>query len=306
MQVLSAEEIIKSITTRNIEPWEQTYLAHYSSYWDGISKDPRVLLIPVDDHLVHRGDGVFEAFRTIKNKFYLLENHLERLRISAEAIGLKVPWTNIEFVELLTHLSQAANESELIFRLFVSRGSGSFTTNPYDCPRSHLTVVACRFKAIPLEKYQNGVSLGRSIHLQKPEPYSSIKSCNYLPNVLMKKEAVDRNIDFVVSFNAKNFLAESSTENVMILADSNVILYPPFGTILKGTTLQRSLELAKSHLQLPSRQTDITEEMLLNAKEVFLVGTTLDLLPVARYEGRTFKVGPVGQALRQLILDDQS
>ncbi len=305
IEVLSPNEILQRLARRPLYPWEGNYLAHYSSYWDGILTDPRLLLMPVDDHMVHRGDGVFEAFRTIENKFYLLSQHLERLRLSAKAIGLEVPWTDSELRVLLQKLAEAAAEPNLLFRLFVSRGNGGFTTNPYECPRPHLTAVACRYKSFPKDKYQTGAIIGRSAYLQKPEPYSGIKSCNYLPNVLMKKEAVDRKLDFVVAFNDQGHLTESSTENIFLLSAHGALLHPRFGTILKGTTLFRCLQLAQEKLQLPVRETQITETMLLNAREVFMAGTTLDVLPVTKYENTIYDLGPVGQKLTQLIIQDQ-
>lgn len=305
MPIKTTEEILKSLSSRPLHPWEKNYLAHYSSYWQGIVTDPRLLLIPVDDHLVHRGDGVFEAFRTIENNFYLLNEHLERLRFSAQSVGLPVPWSNDDIKAILFQLRDLAKESHLMFRLFVSRGSGGFTTNPYECPQSHLTIVACQFKPMAAEKYQTGVAIGRSALLQKPEPFAGIKSCNYLPNVLMKKEAVDRKLDFVVAFTEKDFLTESSTENIFLLSDKNELLHPRYGSILRGTTLRRCLDLAQSKLNLKVIETEITEAMLLSAKEVFMAGTTLDILPVSRYEQHAYPVGPVGAALRELILDDQ-
>lgn len=306
LEILTSPEILNKLIQRPFHPWELNYLAHYSSYWDGISTDPRILLIPVDDHLVHRGDGVFEAFRLINNSFYLLEQHLTRLRHSAEAIGLYVPWSDSELKQLIEKLAITAGESHLIFRLFVSRGCGGFTTNPYESPAPQLTLIACRFKPMDQEKYQNGALIGRSKYLQKPEPYATIKSCNYLPNVLMKKEAIDRKLDFVVAFNNQSYLTESSTENIFILNHQNELLHPHFGSILKGTTLVRCLELAKLKLNIQNRESNITEQDLLEAKEVFMAGTTLDILPVSQYETKTYEVGPIGQTLNQLIQQDQS
>ncbi len=301
----SSSDLIRELSERPLQTWEHNYLAHYSSYWDGIVNDPRLMLIPVDDHMVHRGDGVFEAFRAIENQVYLLDQHLERLRLSAQSIALEVPWSDGDIKKLIDGLIKAAGEPNLIFRFYVSRGSGSFSTNPYECPQPHLTVVACRFKSMPQEKYQIGVQIGRSKYLQKPEPFAGIKSCNYLPNVLMKKEAVDRNLDFVVAYTDKNLLAESSTENIFLLSDTNELLHPRYGSILKGTTLVRTLQLAKAKMGLTAHEAEITEELLLKSKEVFMAGTTLDVLPVSRYEDCRFVGGQVGQKLCSLILNDQ-
>jgi branched-chain amino acid aminotransferase len=305
LQTLQSSEILHQLLKRPLKTGEESYLAHYSTYWNAILTDPRLLLIPVDDHMVHRGDGVFEALRLINNKFYLLPQHLERLRVSADAIGLKIPWSDTEITQLLAELAKVSKEPNLIFRLFVSRGSGSFSANPYDCPQPHLTAVACRFKPISAEKYQAGVKIGRSVFLQKQEPYCRIKSCNYLPNVLMKKESVDRKLDFVVSFSAKGFLAESSTENIFILSKNKELLYPQLNNILKGTTLERVLRLAKEKLQIENHERALTESDLINAREVFMIGTTLDILPVTSYENHPFILNEVGAQLLALIRDDQ-
>lgn len=305
LSIKSPEELFNELKSRPIQNWESQYLAHYSSYWDGIITDPRFLLIPLDDHMVHRGDGVFEAFRSIKNNLYLLQEHLNRLKYSAQSINLQMSWTDLELKTLIHKLAEVANEPDLIFRLFVSRGSGSFGPNPYESPKSHLHVVACRFKPWPQEKYINGVTIGRSKMLQKPFPFLTIKSCNYLSNVLLKKEAVDRKLDFVVSYNENSYLTESSTENIFILNQKNELIHPPFDMILKGTTLCRCLELAHEKLHLKYRAQPITEDDLLNAKEVFVIGTTLDILPVSRYENKHYDLGPIAPILLKLMREDQ-
>lgn len=40
---------------------KQQYLAMYSSVYGGITTDPAAMVIPMDDHIVHRGHGVFDT-----------------------------------------------------------------------------------------------------------------------------------------------------------------------------------------------------------------------------------------------------
>lgn len=305
IEIRSTEQILGELQNRALFPWEGTYHAHFSTYWQGIVTDPRLLLLPVDDHMVHRGDGVFEALRLIENNIYLLSPHLQRLRRSAKMISLDIPWSDEEIEAILRKLSEVSGPPNLMFRLFVSRGRGGFTTNPYECPQSHLIIVACGFKPLPPEKYHQGVRIGRSQIRQKPEPFASIKSCNYLPNVLMKKEAVDRNLDFVIAYNERSELTESSTENILIYSKDGKLLHPRFETILRGTTLARSLELAKTHLGTEVQERTLYEKDLLEAQEVFMIGTTLDVLPVRQYEQTSFSMGPMGQSLIRLLKSDQ-
>lgn len=40
---------------------KQPYPAMYSSVYGGIILDPALMVIPIDDHMVHRGHGVFDT-----------------------------------------------------------------------------------------------------------------------------------------------------------------------------------------------------------------------------------------------------
>lgn len=52
------------------------------------------------------------------------------------------------------------------------------------------------------------------------------KTCNYLPNVMMKKEALDRKLDFTIGFDDSNNVAESSTENIIIVNSAGYLVKP--------------------------------------------------------------------------------
>ena len=63
----------------------------YSSQWRGFVTDPALMMVPIDDHLVHRGDGVFDVMRCVDGKIYQMEAHLQRLERSARSISLRLP-----------------------------------------------------------------------------------------------------------------------------------------------------------------------------------------------------------------------
>ena len=53
------------------KPFHSRYLAMYSSVYDAITTDPVLMTVPIDDHMVHRGDGVFETLKTVNGRFQL-------------------------------------------------------------------------------------------------------------------------------------------------------------------------------------------------------------------------------------------
>ena len=292
-------------------PSRQGYLCMYSTWLGGIVKDPNLMMVPVDDHLVHRGDGVFEAIKSTPHGIYALEPHLDRLFVSADKIGLKIPHSRKEMSEICVETVKASGSKDVLLRLYVSRGPGGFTTNPYECIASQMYLVITPFKPYPAAKYESGVTAKISRIAVKEGFFANVKSCNYLPNVLMKKESVDAGVDYTVSVDEKGNLAEGSTENFGIVSAEGELLIPNFDRILKGITATRAMQLAEklvaSDRVRAVKNAHITREAAMKAKEAFFLGTTLDCLPVTTFEGKPVadgKVGPVCKELLALIRED--
>lgn len=291
-------------------PENTQYLAMYSSLWQGVVTDPQLMVLPIDDHIVHRGDGVFEAIKVMQGRPYLLDAHLDRLEKSAQLISLPMPFEREQVKAIISDLCELTQTPDLMLRLYVSRGPGGFSTNPYECPQSALYLVATRFNAFAAEKYEQGVRIGRSEYRPKDAFFARIKSCNYLLNVLMKKESVDRNLDFTVGYSVEGFLTESSTENIVVLDREGCLCRPRLHQILRGTTMMRLFEMAEEFVGQEIagvQERDLTEQDILEAREVMMVGTTLDVLPVVQYEGQNIgsgKVGPVAQKLLARLQKD--
>jgi branched-chain amino acid aminotransferase len=302
--MLSFDEVIDRLI-RQKAPYSANYLAMYSSWYNGIIRDPALMMVPIDDHLVHRGDGIFEAIRCSDGKVYDLEQHLDRLERSAKVISLLLPVHRSQLVEAILATIRAANAPDCLIRLFISRGPGGFTTNPYECVASQLYIVVTEFHEPPPEKYEKGVTL-KSSHIPIKESYfANVKSCNYLPNVLMKKEAEDAGVDFTVSIDEKGLLGEGSTENIGIITEQGEFLVPRFERILRGTTLARVMGLAQALVSEGKLarvgEGEITPEQAYGAPEVMMFGTTFGVLPVVNYDGRTIGEGKPGRYFKQFL-----
>jgi branched-chain amino acid aminotransferase len=310
LKVLSSTEALEILKAKNYGT-QKSYLAMYSTWYGGIVKDPGLMIVPVDDHLVHRGDGVFEAMKVVDGKIFLMTPHLDRLEASAKEISLSLPCSRAELEEIIKKTTLATGVQNALLRLYLARGPGGFTTNPYDSVGPQIYLIVTELKYMPAEKYEQGASIGKSAIPPKEPWLARIKTCNYLPNVLMKKESVDRKLDFTVSFDNQGYLTESSTENIVIVDKNGNLLRPKLHQILKGTTMIRSFDLAQSLLSQGTVKSigekDIHENDVINAREVMMIGTTLDVLPVTTYEGKAIgngQVGAVAKALLQILRED--
>lgn len=292
-------------------PYQDDYFAMYSSIYDAITTDPLLMTVPVDDHLVHRGDGVFETFKCVKGRIYNMPAHLARLSRSAASLHHGLPLDSEAIATVVIETIQAGGRADCLIRLFVSRGPGSFGVSPYDCPASQLYLVAARLKRPFMELHPEGARVITSSIPAKEPFFAGVKNCNYLPNVLMKKEAVDAGVDFVAAFDRHGLLAEGATENLGIVTHDRRLLFPKLGGILRGTTMMRVVDFARELVTDGALAevafADISPEMMAEAAEVLVAGTTTDVTAVCEFDGHPVadgKPGNVGRKLGALLVDD--
>lgn len=270
-----------------------------------ICKDPKLMLIPLDDHLVHRGDGIFETVKYLDRKLYLLDQHMERMKKSAEGIKLLPPCNWDEVRELILDTARAGGEDNGLVRILLGRGPGGFGIDPIECPSSSLYVVAYRFAPKPPEFYSKGTTACRAKIPAKQDWLARIKSVNYLPNALMRLDAIEKGCDYPLCFDEQGFLAEGAIENVGLLDHSGTLVIPELKNALAGTTLLRALDLIKGDPPIMFRP--VRENELFEARELMTFGTTGDCVSIVRYEGRPIhdaRPGPVAARIRKLLQED--
>ncbi len=281
----------------------KTYFSFFSTFDGATTVDPKQMMIPIDDHGFHRGDGVFEAVKWIGKKIWLLDPHLDRLQTSCHRIGLAIPMARAALVEKIENLVSMANQHKGLIRIFVTRGPGSFGVSPYESTGPQMYIVTTELKEWTPERVQKGASIMRSSLIAKKGLFAQVKSLNYLPNVLMKKEAIDAGFDFSFGVSESGDVLESSTENLGFIKGRKLIT-PLFDSTLRGTSLIRLTELLPSRTDLIWEPRTFSLEELLQADSIFLVGTTIDVLPVTRIEN-TNKEPDTALKLRGLLHADQ-
>src|ERR1044072_1555157 len=106
------------------------YSAFYSSQLGGIVTDPALMVIPFDDHMVHRGHGIFDTAGLIDGKIYDLEAHLDRFLLSAERSKLRVSPSRAEMRDIVVNTPAASGRREGSIRYWLSSGPGSLELTP--------------------------------------------------------------------------------------------------------------------------------------------------------------------------------
>jgi len=125
-----------------------------------------------------------------------------------------------------------------------------------------------------------------------------IKSVNLLANVLARQRAKEAGV-FEAILVREGTVTEGSVSNVMVVRNGAVQTAPEGRRILSGVTRAIVLDLARKE-GIPVAESFVTREELLAASEVFLTGTTVEVLPVVRIDGHAIgggSPGPVSQLL---------
>ena len=278
--------------------------AFYEHRMGAICTDARLLLAPMDDHLVHRGDAIFESITLLQGRLVQLDAHLARMKGSSDKLELFPPCPWDEVRNIIIDVARAGGESHGGIKVLLGRGEGGLGVDPRECPQSSLYIIASRSAPKPESFWEKGITAAKSSIPAKQEWIAKIKSTNYLANALMAKEAREKGVNVTLSFDEDGFLAEAAIANVAMVDRQGRLLLPEFRHVLPGTTALRAAELAKSFM--PVLITNITEEILEDAAEILVLGTTCECVAVTHYNGKPVgdgRPGPIADRLRHLLHD---
>ena len=310
VKVLSENDVLAQLgALRTKQPVK--YSAFYSSQLGGVVTDPRLMVIPFDDHMVHRGHGIFDTAGLVDGKLYDLEAHLDRFLLSAERSKLCLPCSRAEMRDIIIRTTAISGRRDGAIRYWLSSGPGSLELSPAAGAEPGFFVMVFAGLSYPERWYTEGVRVMTTTYPIKPPLYAITKTTNYLPNVLMQMEAKEAGFDNGVFIDASGHIGESSNMNVAFVTSDGVFKHPKFDNILAGCTSRRLLELADV---LRDRGVikgvsvcDIPVDEARASREMLLVGSSVKVAPIVQWDAQPIgdgKPGPVARALLELIEED--
>jgi branched-chain amino acid aminotransferase len=270
-------------------------------YLDGKYVDSTEAKVSVFDHGLLYGDGVFEGIRIYGGNVYRLDEHLERLEMSAKAIMLSVPLERAAMAEAVLETCRRNQLADGYIRLVITRGAGDLGLAPWLCEKPTLFIIASKISLYPPEYYENGLSIV-TVPTRRIAPDAlppTVKSLNYLNNILAKIEARQAGALEAIMLNQQGYVAECTADNIFIIQKGTIITPAASAGALKGITRGSIFDIARE-LSIPIREADMTRYDVWCADECFLTGTGAEVIPVVKLDGRvigTGKPGPVTAAV---------
>jgi D-alanine transaminase len=256
--------------------------------------------IPVEDRGFIFGDGVYEVWRVVNGHLFELERHLKRLNFGLGELRIDTPEIARTDV-ILSVAERLLRENDLTtgeasLYLEVTRGAAP-RTHQFPAPGTRPTVFVMTNRFTPPEELRaRGATAitGPDVRWLRCD----IKTVQLLPNVFAKQAAAEQGATECVLIR-DGVVTEGSHANVFGVFDGVLRTHPLSNLILPGITRALVLEMARD-LGIPAEEQAIDELELSAADELFLAGTTTDIMPIVRLNDRHVGTGSPGEITQRL------
>jgi len=244
--------------------------------------------LPTADHSYRYGDGLFETMKMVKGDVIFKDLHFERLYSGLKILKFNIPvlFTKQSIEDQVKALCKKNNCEDMArIRLSVSRGSGGL----YDCDNKFSYLIECW----PLEQKgfnENGLIIDIFPDVKKSiDVFSNLKSANYLPYVMAAIWAKENNLNDALILNQYGRICDSTIANVFWVKDNNIFTLPLNEGCVAGVMRKRILELPTRNSDHLVQETVLTQEILLNADEVFLTNAITGIRWIKECRGKVYK-----------------
>lgn len=239
-----------------------------------------------------RGYAVFDFLRTYNGKLFLLKNHFNRLRKSANELNLKIPRSESNVKKIIKTLLKKNKMPEAGVRIILTGGNMKNDMNPGNAPT--MLILTEKLKKLPKNVYSTGAKL-ITFEYQRDVPLA--KTTDYL--MAIKLQPLRRQNEAIEILYTKNgLILECTTGNFFIF--KNKTLITPKNNVLIGTTRNLVIKLAKkAKFSVEERNLPLNE--IKSANETFITATTKEIVPIIQINGQKIGNGKIGKNTRILM-----
>ncbi len=248
------------------------------------------------------GDGVFETLRAYSGKIFRLNDHINRLFGSANALFIKHNFTGDYLKDVLYKTLRGNNLKDAYLRLTITRGQSNPGLDIEDCSDPTITIIAREFSGYTEDLYRRGISAAivntRRIPASALNP--EIKSLNFLNNIMARVEARRVDVSEAIMLSTEGYVAEGTVSNIFIVKDG-VVKTPPLSVgILNGVTRSVVIGLAQKN-NIPLKEQQFRTEELYSADECFVTSTLYEVMPVTSINNKPVGNGHPGEFTQTML-----
>lgn len=253
--------------------------------------------VPVLDRGFIFGDGVYEVIPAYGGKLFRLDEHLQRLQNSLDAVRIPNPLTADEWAAMLNELITKNEGDDQSLYLQVTRGSAQRDHAMPKNPQPTVFAMSNALHSVSADIREHGVAAISHDDIRWQRCH--IKAISLLPNILLRQEALDQDAAEAILIR-DGFATEGAASNLFVVIDG-VLCTPPTGPfLLPGITRDLILELAAAN-SITYREQNISREDLQQANEIWLTSSTKEILPVTQLDDIAIGNGQPGPLFKSML-----
>lgn len=276
-----------------------TPLAHYQ----GRIVPLEHVSVPALDRGFLFGDAVYEVLRVYRGRAWLEAEHWRRLAHSLEAI--RIDGVDLDRLRANMHATIAAGPfTEAMVYVQISRGSAPRRRHAFPAQSTPLELlwVEDYDDGPTAAKRQSGVAV--ITHPDLRWKRCDIKSTNLLANVLAYQTAVEKGAAEALLYLEDGTMTEASHSSFFWVKAGRLYMTPGRDNILPGITREYLTKLAAQE-GTPLGEAHLRRQELNQVDELFLTGTTSEVLPVVAVDGIPIGNGTPGPISRRFVTAHQ-
>ncbi|MDS1030744.1 aminotransferase class IV [Bacillota bacterium LX-D] len=261
----------------------------YISLNGNLLKKQHAAISPLSESVLY-GYGLFETIKVSQQKMFFFPEHFERLKAGSEDLNIPLKFSQ-ELIYKYCH--------ELILENQLIDGALRIAHNRND-DGSYLIITTSARTYLP-DAYAKGFKLCIAETQRNPNSLLvGIKSNNYLENILIRQQAVKQGYDEAIFLNAFRQVCEGTISNIFFVKDTVVYTPDIRCGLLPGIVRSKVIKLVKQ-LNLEVELGSFEQEILLNADEIFVTNSLLEIMPVSQFANKTFDLNnyPITKNIRE-------
>jgi D-alanine transaminase/branched-chain amino acid aminotransferase len=256
-------------------------------------------IVPVDEAAISpmdigllRGYAVFDLLRTVHGRPFLLDEHLQRLRASADQLHLRVPASDEQIAEAIDELLARNGHEEATVRLVLT-GGVSADGMTYDPSTPTFMILTHELREPPASLFETG---GRLLLHEHRREVPLAKTTNYI-TLLRHRRELDEAGALDLLYHDGEQVFEAASASVYVIRNGEILAQQ--SDVLWGTIGSLVLKLAKDRFPVVFREVTLAEAI--DADEAFLTSTTRGIIPIVQLGEHAVGTGEVGPITRELM-----
>jgi len=254
-------------------------------------------VVPIEDRGYQFADAVYEGIASYNGNLFYLDAHLDRLERSMRALSFPAV-SRDRISEAILELFERAGIARAFIYLQISRGVAPRNHAFPDAAEVQLIITIRPVNEIPEKIKKEGAAAVTTRDLRWGR--CDVKTVQLLPNVTAKQKALEAGAHDAIFVAEDGVVREATSSNVFIVVKGEAVTHPLTPRILPGITRAVIIDICKE-IDLPVTETFFKVEKLYGADEVFLTGTTTEVLPIVKVDGRVVGNGLAGPVSKRLL-----